>query len=112
MLTITPPSEKRVRAFALEKQPSILYVRHLGQEPYNEIKFECGKKIIVSGSLGYWHRVFQDFERINKGVLINPCKVVSELGKKEVVLTDKSIFQFSRRSLMSFRRQLRFQELC
>jgi LytTr DNA-binding domain len=77
--------------------PKILYIKHLGQEPYNEVKFDCGKKLIVSYSLNYWHSIFQDFYRINKGILINPEKIVSEIGSKEVELVDNSKFTFSRR---------------
>lgn len=80
----------------------ILYIKHLGREPYNEVKYDCGKKLIVSYSLSYWHSVFQDFHRINKGVLINPQKISSNKGSLEVELTDKSIFTYSRRKHKSF----------
>lgn len=80
----------------------ILYIRHLGCEPYNEVKFDCGKKLIVSYSLSYWHSIFQDFHRINKGVLINPEKVLSNSGTLEVELTDNTKFNYSRRKHKSF----------
>lgn len=80
----------------------ILYIKHLGSEPYNEVKFDCGKKLIVSYSLSYWHSVFQDFHRINKGVLINPQKVLSNSGTLEVELTDNTKFNYSRRKHKSF----------
>ncbi len=80
----------------------ILYIRHLGSEPYNEVKFDCGKKLIVSYSLSYWHSIFQDFHRINKGVLINPQKVLSNSGTLEVELTDNTKFNYSRRKHKSF----------
>lgn len=75
----------------------VIYIKHLGQEPYNEVKFDCGKKLIVSYSLSYWQSVFQDFHRINKGVLINPNKVISKAGVLEVELCDNSKFTYSRR---------------
>lgn len=81
---------------------NILYIKHLGREPYNEVKFECGRKLIVSYSLNFWHNVFQDFRRINKGVLINPQKIISNNDSKEVELTDNTKFTYSRRKHKSF----------
>jgi hypothetical protein len=87
---------RKVRLLQLTEYQSILYIKHLGTQPYNEIKFDCGKKLIVSYSLNYWQTVFQDFCRINKGILINPEKIISrESGK--IVLSDNSIFTYSRR---------------
>lgn len=71
---------RNTRLIKLAEHQNILYIKHLGQEPYNEVKFDCGKKLIVSYSLSYWQSVFQDFQRINKGVLINPEKVISQQG--------------------------------
>ncbi len=90
---------KKTRVIKLAESHNIVYIKHLGQEPYNEIKFVCGKKIIVSYSLSYWHSVFQNFERINKGVLINPEKIISQAGIMEVELIDNSKFLYSRRKL-------------
>lgn len=85
------------RVIKPQEHHNILYIKHLGQEPYNEVKFDCGKKLIVSYSLSYWQNVFQDFHRINKGVLINPDKVISKVGVLEVELCDNSKFTYSRR---------------
>lgn len=90
---------RKTRVIKLTECHNIVYIKHLGQEPYNEIKFECGKKVIVSYSLSYWHSVFQNFERINKSVLINPEKIISQLGSHEVELMDNSKFLYSRRKL-------------
>lgn len=81
---------------------TILYIKHLGKEPYNEVKFVCGKKLIVSYSLTYWQSVFQDFYRINKGVLINPKQIINNDGSLEVELADNSRFTYSRRKHKSF----------
>ena len=96
-----PKLAKNTRVIKLTERHNILYIKHLGQEPYNEIKFECGKKVIVSYSLNYWHGVFQNFERINKSVLINPDKIISQSGSQEVELMDNSKFLYSRRKLKS-----------
>ncbi|GGD54906.1 hypothetical protein GCM10011514_18860 [Emticicia aquatilis] len=88
---------RKTRVIKLAEHQNILYIKHLGQEPYNEVKFDCGKKLIVSYSLSYWQSVFQDFQRINKGVLINPQKVISQQGVQEVELADNSKFTYSRR---------------
>lgn len=89
--------ERKIRLVHLiEYQSIILYIKHLGTQPYNEVKFDCGKKIIVSYSLNYWQTVFQDFRRINKGILINPEKIISRESEK-IVLSDNSIFTYSRR---------------
>lgn len=88
---------RNTRVIKIQEHHKIIYIKHLGKEPYNEIKFDCGKKIIVSYSLNYWHSVFQDFHRINKGVLINPDKIISQSGILEVELSDKSKFTYSRR---------------
>lgn len=85
------------RVIKPQEHHKVIYIKHLGQEPYNEVKFDCGKKLIVSYSLSYWQRVFQDFHRINKGVLINPDKVISKAGVLEVELSDNSKFTYSRR---------------
>lgn len=98
MIPLDRPT-KNIRVIKLTEWHNILYIKHLGQEPYNEIKFDCGKKVIVSYSLSYWHSVFQDFQRINKTVLINPKKVISEQGTAEVELIDNSKFMYSRRRL-------------
>lgn len=90
-------TRRKTRVIKLAEYQNILYIKHLGQEPYNEVKFDCGKKLIVSYSLSYWQSVFQDFQRINKGVLINPQKVISQQGVQEVELTDNSKFTYSRR---------------
>lgn len=92
-------TSRNTRIVRKDESFKILYIKHLGQEPYNEIKFDCGKKVIVSYSLNYWHSVFQDFQRINKTVLINPKKVISEQGTAEVELVDNSKFMYSRRKL-------------
>ncbi len=92
---------KKIRVIKLAESHNIDYIKHLGQEPYNEIKFECGKKVVVSYSLTYWHTVFQNFERINKSVLINPEKIISQAGIMEVELIDNSKFLYSRRKLKS-----------
>lgn len=92
-------SIRKSRVIKLTEHQNILYIKHLGQEPYNEVKFDCGKKVIVSYSLSYWHSVFQNFERINKGVLINPEKIISQAGTQEVELMDNSKFSYSRRKL-------------
>jgi hypothetical protein len=85
------------RVIKPQEHHKVIYIKHLGQEPYNEVKFDCGKKLIVSYSLSYWQSVFQDFHRINKGVLINPDKVISEKGVLEVELSDNSKFTYSHR---------------
>lgn len=90
---------RKSRVIKLAERQNIIYIKHLGQEPYNEVKFDCGKKVIVSYSLSYWHSVFQNFERINKGVLINPEKIISPTGTQEVELMDNSKFMYSRRKL-------------
>jgi hypothetical protein len=90
---------RKTRVIKLNEYQNIIYIKHLGQEPYNEVKFDCGKKVIVSYSLSYWHGVFQNFERINKGVLINPEKIISPTGMQEVELMDNSKFMYSRRKL-------------
>jgi LytTr DNA-binding domain len=90
---------RKTRVIKLTEYQNIIYIKHLGQEPYNEVKFDCGKKVIVSYSLSYWHSVFQNFERINRGVLINPEKVISQTGTQEVELMDNSKFMYSRRKL-------------
>jgi hypothetical protein len=87
---------RKVRLVQLTEYPRILYIKHLGRQPYNEIKFDCGKKLIVSYSLNYWQTVFQDFCRINKSILINPEKIISRESEK-IVLSDHSIFTYSRR---------------
>ncbi len=101
MLTLIQP--KKTRVIKLQESHNIIYIKHLGQEPYNEIKFECGKKIVVSYSLNYWQTVFQDFQRINRSVLINPNKIISKIGFQEVELSDNSKFSYSRR---------RFKDVC
>lgn len=90
---------RNTRVIKLTERHHILYIKHLGQEPYNEIKFDCGKKVIVCYSLTYWHNIFQDFQRINKSVLINPDKIISQQGIAEVELIDNSKFIYSRRKL-------------
>lgn len=98
--------KRNSRVIKPQEHHKVIYIKHLGKEPYNEVKFDCGKKLIVSYSLNYWHSVFQDFHRINKGVLINPQKISSNKGSLcgtlEVELTDKSIFTYSRRKHKSF----------
>lgn len=89
--------KRNSRVIKPQEHQNILYIKHLGQEPYNEVKFDCGKKLIVSYSLSYWQSVFQDFHRINKGVLINPEKIISQQGGAEVELSDNSKFTYSRR---------------
>lgn len=88
---------RNTRVIKSEDYTKILYIKHLGKEPYNEIKFECGKKIIVSYSLSYWHKVFQYFRRVNNGVIVNPNKVVSNIDGQTLVLEDSSEFTYSRR---------------
>lgn len=90
---------RNTRVIKLTERHNVLYIKHLGQEPYNEIKFACGKKVIVCYSLSYWHNIFQDFQRINKSVLINPNKIISKQGIAEVELIDNSKFMYSRRKL-------------
>lgn len=90
---------RKSRVIKVAECQNIIYIKHLGQEPYNEVKFDCGRKVIVSYSLSYWHSVFQNFERINKGVLINPEKIISQTGTQEVELMDNSKFMYSRRKL-------------
>lgn len=104
METLIQP--KKTRVIELAERHNIIYIKHLGQEPYNEIKFECGKKVVVSYSLSYWHSVFQDFHRINKSVLINPNKVISKLGIPEIELVDNSKFSYSRRSFKNAMEQI------
>lgn len=89
--------KRNSRVIKPQEHHNIIYIKHLGQEPYNEVKFDCGKKLIVSYSLSYWQSVFQDFHRINKGVLINPEKIISQQGVLEVELCDNSKFTYSRR---------------
>ena len=91
------PVSRNSRVLNLKERSAIVYIRHLGNQPYNEVKFECGKKVIVSYSLNYWQRVFQDFKRINKSVLINPQKVISSTKSLEIELIDNSRFTYSRR---------------
>ncbi len=95
----TKPITRNIRVIKHHDYKKIIYIKHLGQEPYNEIKFDCGKKVIVSYSLSYWHSVFQSFKRINRGVLINPEKIISPTGMQEVELMDNSKFMYSRRKL-------------
>jgi DNA-binding LytR/AlgR family response regulator len=95
-MTSQKPS-KKIRVIKPTEHKNIIYIKHLGKEPYNEVKFECGKKLIVSYSLTYWQTVFQDFQRINRKVLINPDKIISENGIPEVELSDNSKFLYSRR---------------
>lgn len=97
----TTKTERNTRVIKIAEKHQIIYIKHLGIEPYNEIKFDCGKKIIVSYSLNYWQTVFRDFQRINKSVLINPHKIISAFGIQEVELTDNSKFMYSRRKLKS-----------
>ncbi len=92
-----PKKPKKTRVFNLKESINIIYIRHLGEQPYNEIKFQCGKKLIVSYSLSYWHQVFQSFHRINRGVLVNPAKISFVNDLQEVILIDDSIFTYSRR---------------
>ena len=89
--------KRNSRVIKPQEHDKVIYIKHLGSEPYNEIKFDCGRILIVSYSLTYWHSVFQDFQRINKSVLINPQKVISEKGILEVELSDNSKFTYSRR---------------
>lgn len=89
--------KRNSRVIKPQEHHRVIYIKHLGQEPYNEVKFDCGKKLIVSYSLSYWHSVFQDFQRINKSVLINPYKIISQDGEPEVELEDNSKFTYSRR---------------
>ena len=89
--------ERNTRVVNLAELHQIIYIKHLGKQPYNEIKFECGKRLIVSYSLKYWHLIFQNFEKINKGVLVNPEKIISENGLEIVELIDNSKFTYSRR---------------
>lgn len=91
------PTIRNSRILNLNEESAIIYIKHLGSQPYNEVKFDCGKKVIVSYILNYWHSVFQDFKRINKGVLINPQKVISPNTSFEVELIDNSRFTYSRR---------------
>ncbi len=97
MATAVQP--KKTRIIKPTDHQNIVYIKHLGQEPYNEVKFDCGKKLIVCYSLTYWHSIFQDFHRINKGVLVNPSKVISQAGFPEVELIDNTKFMYSRRRL-------------
>lgn len=91
------PISRNTRIIRPKEEQKIVYIKHLGRQPYNEVKFDCGKKIIVSYSLNYWQSVFQDFKRINKGVLINPQKVISPTQSPEIQLSDNSRFTYSRR---------------
>ncbi|GAB3520876.1 LytTR family transcriptional regulator DNA-binding domain-containing protein [Emticicia fontis] len=91
------PIIRNSRILTPTEKSAIIYIKHLGNQPYNEVKFDCGKKVIVSYSLSYWHSVFQDFKRINKGVLINPQKIISPITSVEVELIDNSRFTYSRR---------------
>jgi DNA-binding LytR/AlgR family response regulator len=88
---------RNLRIIKSEDQSRILYIKHLGTEPYNEVKFECGRKLIVSYSLNFWQNIFQDFQRINRGVLVNPTKIISQTGLQIVILKDNSEFNYSRR---------------
>ena len=94
-----PVKPKKTRIIKPAEHQNIIYIKHLGQKPYNEVKFDCGKRLIVCYSLTYWHSIFQDFHRINKGVLINPQKIINTVGLQEVELIDKSRFMYSRRKL-------------
>ncbi|MFD2523571.1 LytTR family transcriptional regulator DNA-binding domain-containing protein [Emticicia soli] len=91
------PIIRNTRVLNLLEEKAIVYIKHLGSQPYNEVKFDCGKKVIVSYSLNYWQGIFQDFKRINKSVLINPQKIISLLKSQEVELSDNSRFTYSRR---------------
>jgi hypothetical protein len=93
---------RNTRIVKSEDHKKILYIKHLGKEPYNEIKFECGKKIIVSYSLSYWHKVFQYFQRVNKGVIVNPNKIISNIDAQTLVLEDNSEFTYSRRRFKNY----------
>jgi LytTr DNA-binding domain len=93
--------KRNSRVIKPQEYHSVIYIKHLGIEPYNEIKFDCGRTLIVSYSLNYWHSVFQNFARINKNVLINPEKVISKTRSLEVELVDNSKFNYSRRRLKS-----------
>jgi hypothetical protein len=90
---------RKTRVVKIADKQNILYIRHLGCDPYNEVKFACGKKVIVCYSLRYWHSVFDDFKLINKNVLINPSQIISESGIREVELIDNTKFVYSRRKL-------------
>jgi hypothetical protein len=92
-------NNRKQRRIKVTDQPRILYIKHLGEQPYNEIKFDCGKKMIVCYSLTHWHNIFQDFIRISGGVLVNPEKMISPVGMKEVTLIDNTKFTCSRRRL-------------
>ncbi len=87
---------RKTRLIKQTEYSKILYIKHLGLQPYNEVKFDCGKTIIVSYSLNYWQTVFQNFYRINKSILINPEKIISRHCGK-IVLSDSSSFTYSRR---------------
>lgn len=89
--------KRNSRVIKPQEHDEVIYIKHLGCKPYNEIKFDCGRTLIVCYSLNYWHSVFQDFQRINKSVLINPNKVISQEGFLEVELSDNSKFTYSRR---------------
>lgn len=91
------PIIRNTRVLNPQEENAIVYIKHLGSQPYNEVKFDCGKKVIVSYSLNYWQSIFQDFKRINKSVLINPQKIISSLKSQEVELSDNSRFTYSRR---------------
>lgn len=91
------PISRNSRVLNPKEENAIIYIRHLGNQPYNEVKFECGKKVIVSYSLNYWQNIFQDFKRINKSVLINPQKIISSIKSPEIELSDNSRFTYSRR---------------
>lgn len=95
----TPEIHRKTRVIDLSQHHRVMYIKHLGVEPYNEIKFDCGKIVVVGYSLSYWHTVFRNFRRINHGVLINPNKIISEFGTQEVELSDNSKFMYSRRKL-------------
>jgi DNA-binding LytR/AlgR family response regulator len=88
--------KRKTRVIELTEYQTILYIKHLGKQPYNEVKFDCGKKLIVSYSLNYWQSVFQNFYRISRGILINPEKIVSQ-QRCIIVLSDNSSFTYSRR---------------
>lgn len=36
--------KRKTRVIELTEYQAILYIKHLGNQPYNEVKFDCGKK--------------------------------------------------------------------
>jgi DNA-binding LytR/AlgR family response regulator len=92
-----PQKVKKLRILKPRDYSQIVYIRHLGKQPYNEIKFECGRKLIVCYSLNYWQTLFQDFTRVNRSVLVNPAKIIRTVDSQEVILIDNSSFIYSRR---------------